>query len=76
MLNNEEIGSQSAKFLTKSMASPSAAAFFFSLAFTLAVVDRTAVATLAIVSFFGGLIDGGYAKRLGLAFETYSNLGA
>ena len=60
------------KYLTES----SAAAFFFSLAFTLAVVDKTAVATLATVSFFGGFVDAGYAKMLGLAFETYSNLGA
>ena len=58
-------------FLTRS----SVAAFFFSLAFTLAVVDRTAVATLVKVSFFGGFVDAGYAKTLGLAFETYSNLG-
>jgi hypothetical protein len=59
-------------FLTRS----SVAAFFFSLAFTLAVVDKTAVATLVNVSFFGGFVDAGYAKTLGLAFETYSNLGA
>jgi hypothetical protein len=55
--------------LTRSIASPSAAAFFFSLALTFAVVDRTAVATFVTVSFFGGLVKVGYAKRLGLAFD-------
>ncbi len=59
-----------------SIASPSAAAFFLSLAFALAVVDRTAAATLVTVSFFGGFIGEGYAKRLGLTFETNSNFGA
>jgi hypothetical protein len=48
----------------------SAAALFFSLALTLAVVDRTAVATLATASFFGGFVGVGYANKLGLAFET------
>lgn len=51
------------------MDSPSAAAFFFSLALTLAVVERTAVATLITISFFGGFVAAGYANRLGLAFE-------
>jgi hypothetical protein len=45
--------------LTTSIDSPSAAAFFFSLAFTLAVVERTAVATFATVSFLGGLANDG-----------------
>lgn len=55
--------------LTRSMASPSTAAFFFSLALTLAVVERTAVATFVTASFFGGLVDVGYAKRLGRALD-------
>jgi hypothetical protein len=42
---------------TTSIGSPSAAAFFFSRAFTLAVVDRTAVATFAIASFLAGLVE-------------------
>jgi hypothetical protein len=58
------------------MASPSAAAFFFSLALTLAVVDKTATATFDTASFLGGLVAAGYANRLGLALETNSNLGA
>jgi hypothetical protein len=58
------------------MASPSAAAFFFSLALTLAVVESTATVALGAASFFGGLVAAGYANRLGLAFETNSNLGA
>lgn len=53
----------------------SATALRFSLALTFAVVDRTAVATFATASFLGGLVEGGYAKRLGRAFETNSNLG-
>jgi len=44
---------------TVSIASTSAAAFFFSLALTLAVVERTAVAALAKVSRFGGVVGGG-----------------
>lgn len=62
--------------LTVSIASPSAAAFLFSRALTLAVVDRTAVATFVIASFLGGFVDDGYAKRLGLAADTKSNLGS
>ena len=58
------------------MASPSAAAFFFSLALALAVVDKTAVATFVTVSFFGGFVGAGYANRLGLALEMNSNFGA
>jgi hypothetical protein len=57
------------------MASPSAAAFFFSRAFTLAVVERTAVATFATVSFFAGFVEDGYAKRLGFALDMNANLG-
>ena len=45
--------------LTSSMPSPSAAAFLFSLALTLAVVDNTAVATFVNVSFLGGFVDDG-----------------
>lgn len=45
--------------LTTSIVSPSAAAFFFSLAFTLAVVERTAVATLVTASFFAGFVEDG-----------------
>jgi hypothetical protein len=45
--------------LTVSIESPSAAAFFFSLAFIFAVVDKTAVATLVTVSFLGGLVGEG-----------------
>jgi hypothetical protein len=41
---------------TTSIGSPSAAAFFFSRAFTLAVVDRTAVATFVTASFLAGLV--------------------
>ena len=59
-----------------SMASPSAAAFFFSLALALAVVDKTAVATFVTASFFGGFVGAGYANRLGLALEMNSNFGA
>ena len=59
---------------TKSIPSPSAA-FFFSRAFALAVVDKTAVATFVTVSFLGGFVAGGYAKRLGRASEMNSNLG-
>jgi hypothetical protein len=62
--------------LTVSIASDSAAAFFFSLAFTLAVVESTAVATLLTASFFGGFVGAGYANRLGFAFDTNSNFGA
>ena len=61
--------------LTTSIGSPSAAAFFFSRAFTLAVVDRTAVATFVIASFLAGFVELGYANSEGLAFETNSNLG-
>ena len=65
--------------LTISMASPSTAAFSFSLVFSLAfafaVVESTAVATFSTVSFVGGLVGGGYANRLGRAFDTKSNLG-
>lgn len=61
------------------MASPSTAAFSFSLVFSLAfafaVVDNTAVATFSTVSFVGGFVDGGYAYRLGRAFDIKSNLG-
>jgi len=46
---------KSMNFLTRS----SVAAFFFTLAFTLAVVDKTAVATLVKVFFFGGFVDAG-----------------
>ena len=60
---------------TTSIGSPSAAAFFFSRAFTLAVVERTAVATFVIASFLAGLVELGYANNAGLAFETNSNLG-
>lgn len=42
---------------TTSIGSPSAAAFFFSRAFTLAVVERTAVATFVIASFLAGLVE-------------------
>jgi hypothetical protein len=65
----DHIFQKTAKGVTKSMLSPSAAAFFFSLALTLAVVDRTAVATLVAVSFLGGFVDEGYANKLGFAFE-------
>ena len=58
------------------MVSPSAAAFFFSLAFALAVVDKTAVATFVTASFLGGCIGAGYAKRLGFALDRNSNFGA
>lgn len=57
------------------MASASAA-FFFSLALTFAVVDRTAVATLIGASFLAAFVDGGYANKLGFALETNENLGA
>jgi hypothetical protein len=60
---------------TTSIGSPSAAAFFFSRAFTLAVVESTAVATFVIASFLVGLVELGYANNAGLAFETNSNLG-
>ena len=69
------IENRSMNILTVSMASPSAAAFFFSLALTLAVVDSTATATFETASFLGGFIAGGYANKLGLAFETNSNRG-
>lgn len=59
--------------LTTSMASPSAAALFFSLALARAVVERTAVTAFVIVSFLGGFVDAGYANKLGLAFEMYWN---
>ena len=59
-----------------SMVSPSAAAFFFSLALAFAVVDKTAVATFVTVSFLGGCIGEGYANRLGLALDRNSNFGA
>jgi hypothetical protein len=62
--------------LTVSMASPSAAASFLSLALTAAVVDKMATATFDTASFWGGLVATGYANRLGLALETKSNLGA
>lgn len=61
---------------TISIASPSAVAFFFSLALTFAVANRTAVATFVTASFFNGFVDAGYANKLGFTFETYSNLGA
>lgn len=61
--------------LTVSIASESAAAFRLSLAFTFAVVESTAVAIFAAVSFFGGVAGAGYANRLGRAFEMNSNLG-
>ena len=70
------------KPLTVSIASPFsvAAAFSFSLvfsrAFTFAVVERTAVVTLATDSLVGGFVGEGYAKRLGRALETNSNFGA
>lgn len=57
------------------MPSPSAAAFFFSRALTLAVVESTAAATLATASFFAGLVEAGYANKLGLAFDVKLNLG-
>lgn len=60
---------------TTSIGSPSAAAFFFSRAFTLAVVDKTAVATFVIASFLAGLVELGYANSDGFAFETNSNFG-
>jgi hypothetical protein len=31
---------------------------------------------LTTASFFGGLVEAGYANRLGRALDTYSNLGA
>lgn len=58
--------------LTVSIASP---AFFRSRALTLAVVDRTAVATFATTSFLRGFVDGGYANKLGRAFEMKSIFG-
>ena len=58
--------------LTVSIASP---AFFRSRALTLAVVDKTAVATFATTSFLRGFVDGGYANKLGRAFEMKSILG-
>jgi hypothetical protein len=51
------------------------AAFFFSRALTLAVVERTAVATFVGASFFAAFVVGGYAKRLGFAFEVKLNWG-
>ena len=64
--------------LTVSMDSPLSLSlsFFLSRAFALAVVDKTAVVTFVGASFEGGLVSGGYAKRLGRAFDTNSNLGA
>lgn len=62
--------------LTAATVSPSAAALRFSRAFAFAVVERTAVATLATASFFGGLVGEGYANRLGFELERNSNLGA
>ena len=58
------------------MGSPASAAFLFSRALALAVVDSTAVATFVTASFFGGFVAAGYAKRLGLALETNSSFGA
>ena len=63
-------------FSSVSIGSPSAAAFLFSLALTLAVVNKTAVATLVMVSFLGGLVADGYVDRLGFVLEIKSNLGA
>lgn len=61
---------------TVSICESSAAAFFLlSRALAFAVVDRTAVATFSNASFVGGFVGAGYANRLGLAFETISNLG-
>ena len=57
------------------MGSPASAAFLFSRALALAVVESTAVATLATASFFGGLVAAGYANRLDLASEMNSSLG-
>lgn len=62
--------------LTAATVSPSAAALRFSRAFAFAVVERTAVATLATASFFGGFVGEGYANKLGFELERNSNLGA
>jgi hypothetical protein len=43
---------------------------------TLAVVDKTAVATLVTASFFSVFMGEGYTNKLGFAFDTKSNLGA
>jgi len=63
-----------ASFLTSAFSSvaiesPLAAAFFFSLALTFAVVDKTTVVTLATASFLGGFVMEGYANKLGPAFD-------
>lgn len=62
--------------LTEATVSPSAAAFRFSRAFCLAVVERTAVATFVTASFLGGFVGEGYANKLGFALEWNSNVGA
>ena len=64
-----------------SESSPPAAAFSFSLVFSralvLAVVDRTAVVTaLETDSLEAAFVAGGYANKLGRAFEVNSNFGA
>ena len=70
------------KIRTVSIASPFAVAaafsfsFVFSRAFAFAVVESTAVATLVTDSLVGGFVEGGYANRLGRAFDTNSNFGA
>ena len=48
---------------------------FLARAFALLVVERTAVATFSITSEVGGFVAGGYAKRLGFAFDTTLNFG-
>ncbi len=62
--------------LTSSMPSPSAAAFLFSLALTLAVVDNTAVATFVNVSFLGGLVDDGIGEEARLRVRNIIKLGS
>jgi hypothetical protein len=57
--------------ITVSVKSLSAAAAFFSLALTLAVVDRTAVATLVTASFFGAFVGAGFAFDTKLNFGGY-----
>ena len=54
---------------TVAIESPSATAFFFSLALTFAVVDKTAVVTVMTASFLGGFVMEEYANKLGPAFD-------
>jgi hypothetical protein len=56
--------------ITVSIEPPSAAAFFFSLALTFAVVDKTAVAAFVTAFFLGGFVMDGYANKLSLAFDS------